>query len=274
WHYSNTFTAVPFGLPFPPARRTPKPGIPRTQTAIVVGNQDDEIAVDKYGRGKVQFFWDREGDSDLGSSCWIRVAQAWAGKRWGASFWPRVGQEVVVSFLEGDPDQPLIVGSVYNAEQMPPYLGNGLDPKHPDDMQLSGIKTCSTPGGHGFNELRFDDTKGKEQVFLRSQGALDVRALGSQRTSVGGSCHLSVGGEAREKVGGSKQVEVGDLLQLLSENYRQRVKGDCLVACDKHMAVLSGDLLELAAVSRLLLGSKTLIKLKAGPSSITLTPEG
>src|SRR5262249_53687904 len=145
WHYSNTFTAVPFGLPFRPARRTPKPVIHGTQTAIVVGKKDDEIAVDKYRRGKVQFFWDRQGASDRGSSWWVRVAQAWAGKRWGASFWPRVGQEVVVSFLEGDPDRPLIVGSVYNAEQMPPYLGNGPDPKHPDDKKLSGIKACSTP---------------------------------------------------------------------------------------------------------------------------------
>src|SRR5439155_5175048 len=169
--YRNTFTCIPAGVPFRPPRVTPKPIIPGPQTAVVVGPPGEEIFTDKYGRVKVQFHWDREGKNNVDSSCWIRVAQPWAGKRWGASFWPRIGQEVVVDFLEGDPDQPIITGSVYNADQMPPYLGDGPDGKHRHDPKLSGIKTCSTSGGNGFNEIRFDDTKGKEQLFLRAENA-------------------------------------------------------------------------------------------------------
>jgi len=123
---------------------------------VVVGPADEEIFTDKYGRVKVQFPWDRQGKNDPDSSCWIRVGQIWAGKRWGASFWPRVGQEVIVAFEEGDPDQPVIVGSVYNADQMPPYLGDGPDPRHKKDNKVSGIKSNTTPGGQGYNEIRFD----------------------------------------------------------------------------------------------------------------------
>src|SRR5262249_52738901 len=142
-----------------------------------------------YGRVKVQFFWDRRDPKrfPLPDSGWVRVAQVWAGKRWGASFWPRIGQEVVVAFEEGDPDKPIILGSVYNAEQMPPYLGGGPDPRHRNDNKVSGIKTNTTPGGQGYNELRFDDTKGKEQLFLHAQRNLDVHVGGSSMTTVGGS---------------------------------------------------------------------------------------
>ncbi|MGB9178284.1 MAG: type VI secretion system tip protein TssI/VgrG, partial [Pyrinomonadaceae bacterium] len=113
--YQNSFTCIPLALPFRPARITPKPVVQGTQTAVVVGPAGEEIFTDKYGRVKVQFHWDREGKNDADSSCWVRVGQFWAGKRWGAFFWPRIGQEVIVDYLEGDPDQPIIVGSVYNA---------------------------------------------------------------------------------------------------------------------------------------------------------------
>src|SRR5262249_2029841 len=117
----NTFTCIPLDqrLPFRPARITPKPCIPGTQTAFVVGLDSGEICADEYGRVKVQFHWDREGKRNLDSSCWIRVATPWAGKQWGFQFLPRVGQEVVVAFEEGDPDKPIIVGSVYNYTHMP-----------------------------------------------------------------------------------------------------------------------------------------------------------
>jgi type VI secretion system secreted protein VgrG len=173
--YYNSFSCIPLDLPFRPQRSTPRPVVPGSQTAVVVGPKGAEIFTDGYGRVKVQFHWDREGESNADSSCWIRVAQPIAGKRWGASFWPRIGQEVVVDFLEGDPDQPIIVGSVYNAEQMPPYLGSGLDSKHMDDNKVSGFKTNTTPGGQGYNELRFDDTRGKEQVFVHAERNMDVR---------------------------------------------------------------------------------------------------
>src|SRR6185369_5975679 len=120
--YDNRFTAIPFGVPYRPQRLTPVPTVKGTQTAVVVGPSGEEIYTDKYGRVKVQFHWDREGKNDADSSCWVRVATPWAGKQWGIVHIPRIGQEVVVDFLEGHPDRPLIIGSVYNADQMPPYV--------------------------------------------------------------------------------------------------------------------------------------------------------
>jgi type VI secretion system secreted protein VgrG len=210
--YSNSFTCIPLRVPFRPARVTPKPIVQGPQTAVVVGTPGEELSVDRFGRVKVQFFWDRLGKKDLDSSCWVRVAQFWAGKRWGASFWPRVGQEVIVDFLEGDPDQPVIVGSLYNAKQMPPYLGDGLDAKHANDPKVSGVKSCSTPDGEGFNEIRFDDTKGKEQLFLRAEKTMDVHVNGSQQVSVGGDRNLTVGGSCVQKAKNKYTVVTGDVI--------------------------------------------------------------
>jgi type VI secretion system secreted protein VgrG len=210
--YSNTFTLQPAGVPFRPQRTTLKPTVAGTQTAVVVGPKGEEIFTDRYGRVKCQFHWDRDGKNDADSSCWVRVAQFWAGKRWGASFWPRIGQEVIVDFLEGDPDQPVIIGSLYNADQMPPYLGGGPDKKHPNDNKLCGVKSSTTPGGDGFNEWRFDDTKNKEQVFIHAERNYDQRVKASSMTSIGGSAHLTVGGEKDgKKTGDIKQRVFNDL---------------------------------------------------------------
>ncbi len=162
--YSNTFTCIPDTVPFHGARLTPKPIVPGLQTAVVVGPAGEEIYTDKYGRVKVQFFWDRKGKKDENSSCWIRVAQNWAGKNWGIIFNPRIGQEVVVEFLEGDPDRPLITGRVYNGEQMPPY-------DLPTNQTQSVIKTRSTKNGgtENFNELRFEDKKDKEEIYFHAE---------------------------------------------------------------------------------------------------------
>jgi type VI secretion system secreted protein VgrG len=191
--YHCTFTAIKAADQFRPARVTPKPSMQGVQTAVVTGPKGEEIYTDKYGRVKVQFFWDREGKKDENTTCFIRVAEPWAGKRWGSIFTPRIGQEVVVSFLEGDPDQPLIIGSVYNGDQMPPYLGEGRDEKHKHDPKVSGVKSCSTKGGQGYNELRFDDNKGKEQIFIHAEKDLDTLVRNDTRTDVGGSTNLTVG---------------------------------------------------------------------------------
>jgi type VI secretion system secreted protein VgrG len=162
--YDNTFRCIPASVLFRPERVTPKPFVHGPQTAVVVGPSGEEIYVDKYGRVKVQFFWDRVGKKDENSSCWIRVAQHWAGKNWGIVFHPRIGQEVVVDFLEGDPDRPLITGRVYNAALMPPY-------DLPANMTQSGVKTRSSKGGGtaNFNELRFEDKKGSEDIFFHAE---------------------------------------------------------------------------------------------------------
>jgi type VI secretion system secreted protein VgrG len=262
--YSNGFTCVPQSSPYRPTRVTPRPVIQGPQTAVVVGPKGEEIFTDKFGRVKVQFHWDREGKKDENSSCFVRVAQPVAGKRWGASFWPRIGQEVVVEFLEGDPEQPIIVGTVYNGEQMPPYLGDGLDPKHKNDNKLSGFKSNSTLGGKGYNELRFDDTAGKEQVFLHAQRNMDTRVLNDAMETVLANRHLTVGSEANGKKAGDQVEEVlqdkhlhvhrnqvehvagnmqlligggegdnGTLEVVLKKDRKERIEGDCHIQVRK-----------------------------------------
>ncbi len=162
--YENRFEAIPLSVNLRPPRITPKPLISGSQTAVVVGPMGEEIYVDKYGRVKVQFFWDRDGKKDENSSCWVRVSQIWAGKMWGWITIPRVGQEVVVDFLEGDPDRPLIVGRIYNAEQMPPYT-------LPDNSTQSGIRSRSSKGGgsSNFNEICIEDKQGNELITVHAE---------------------------------------------------------------------------------------------------------
>jgi type VI secretion system secreted protein VgrG len=176
--YSNSFEAIPADVPFRPARITPRPVIPGTQTALVVGKSGEEIWTDKYGRIKVQFHWDQKGKNDENSSCWIRLAQGWAGKAWGAMFLPRIGQEVVVTFLEGDPDRPLITGSVYNAEQTVPYA-------LPGEQTKSTIKSNTSKDGGGFNEIRFEDKKDSEEIFMQAQKDMNVGVKNDETVNVG-----------------------------------------------------------------------------------------
>ena len=173
--YSNDFSCTPRDVPFCPPRTTPKPKITGSQTAIVVGPSGQEIYTDKYGRVKVQFHWDRLGKRDEHSSCWIRVSQSWAGKGWGGMFIPRIGQEVIVEFLEGDPDRPIIIGRVYHAQNVVPYT-------LPDDKTKSTIKSESSPGGGGFNELRFEDKKSSEEVYIHAQKDYNI-VVENDRTS-------------------------------------------------------------------------------------------
>ncbi len=167
--YENSFECIPTTLPFKPAQTTPRPTVEGTQTAVVVGNPGDGIFTDKYSRVKVQLPWDRQGQHDANSSCWARVGTLWAGKQWGMIHIPRVGQEVIVAFEEGDADRPIIVGSVYNAEQMPPY-------ELPANMTQSGIKSRSSKGGTpaNFNEIRLEDKKGSEQLFIHAEKNQDI----------------------------------------------------------------------------------------------------
>lgn len=160
--YANSFEAIPADVPFRPACLTPKPRIFGTQTAFVTGKSGEEIWPDNYGRVKVQFHWDQEGSHDENSSCWIRVAQVWAGKTWGTLFTPRIGTEVVVSFVNGDPDRPLIVGTVYNADRTVPY-------SLPDNKTRSTIKTWSSKSGTAGNEIRFEDAVNEEELYIHAQ---------------------------------------------------------------------------------------------------------
>lgn len=176
-HYANSFLAFPSSASFRPSRVTPKPRIYGTQTAIVTGKSGEEIWTDQYGRIKVQFHWDQLGQNDENSSCWIRVAQGWAGKNWGAMFLPRIGQEVVVSFLDGDPDRPLVTGAVYNGQQPVPYT-------LPDEQTKSTVKSSSSKGGSGFNEIRFEDKAGSEELYLHAQKDMKIDVLNDQTTTI------------------------------------------------------------------------------------------
>jgi type VI secretion system secreted protein VgrG len=175
--YRNRFEAFPATIDYRPARTTPRPVMP-TQTATVVGKAGEELWTDQYGRVKVQFHWDRDGKNDENSSCWVRVAQPWASKRFGAQFMPRIGDEVVITFVDADPDRPLITGSVYNGANQPPYT-------LPDNQTQSGIKTSSSKGNAGFNELRFEDKQDNEEIFVQAQKDLNVKVLNDAAWTIG-----------------------------------------------------------------------------------------
>jgi len=208
--YSNTFEAIPSDVPFRPIRMTPKPSVQGCQTALVVGPAGEEIYTDKYGRVKVQFHWDRLGKKNENSSCWIRVSYPWAGKAWGGIHIPRIGQEVIVDFLEGDPDQPIIVGRVYNAERMPPW-------DLPGKKVISGFKSDSTKGSGGYNEISMDDTKGTELINIHAQYDQhkkvehdEVVSIGHDRTeSVGNNETITIGVNRTEKVGNNESITIG-----------------------------------------------------------------
>ena len=199
--YRNSFSCIPFDVPFRPQRNTRRPVVEGVQTAIVVGPKGEEIYTDEHGRVKVQFHWDREGKRDENSSCWIRVSQNWAGTGWGAMIIPRIGHEVIVDFEEGDPDRPLITGRVYHGVNKPPY-------KLPDEKTKSTIKTNSSKGGEGFNEIRFEDKKGEEQIFIHAEKNQDNRVKEDSLEWVGKDRHLIIKSEQLELVESNKHLTV------------------------------------------------------------------
>jgi type VI secretion system secreted protein VgrG len=199
--YRCSFVAMSSKQQFRPRRATAKPFVQGPQTAVVVGPGGDEIYTDKYGRVKVQFHWDRYGKKDQNSSCWIRVSHPWAGKSWGAVSTPRIGQEVIVDFLEGDPDQPIITGRVYNAENQPPF-------GFPAGAVLSGVKS-NTHKGSGNNELSMDDTAGKERVFIHGQYNMDT-VIEHDQTSTIHNCRTDrVDIDDSESIGKNQKWDVG-----------------------------------------------------------------
>ena len=220
--YSNQFRCIPSSVAYRPPRLTPKPFVQGPQTAVVVGKSGEEIWVDKYGRVIVQFYWDRLGQKNEQSSCWVRVSQPWAGKNWGAIWTPRVGQEVIVSFLEGDPDRPLITGRVYNAEQIVPY-------ELPNHQTVSTFKSRSSKGGgsDNYNEIRFEKQKGLEQIFINAEKDMDLRVENDSRECVGANRSLIVQTDQKERVQGDKHGQVkGNHLEKIDGDMSLKVGGD------------------------------------------------
>lgn len=253
FEYSNAFTCIPLALPFRPPRGTPKPVVPGPQTAVVVGPPGEEIYPDKYGRVKVQFHWDREGKADAGSSCWIRVSQSHAGKGWGSIFIPRVGQEVLVAFEEGDPDQPVIVGSLYNAQEMPPY-------SLPEEKTKTVLfKSNSSKGGQGHNEIRFEDSAGDEQIYIHGEKNLDVRIKDAVREWIGGNQDRIVKGTQNEEV---------------KENWYQKTGMSIVIESGLELTIKSsGGFIKIDPTGVTIMGTMVLINSGGVPGFILKPPE-
>ncbi|HEX5748765.1 MAG TPA: type VI secretion system tip protein TssI/VgrG [Archangium sp.] len=199
--YRNEFRCMPSDVPFRPRRSTPRPVISGIQTATVTGIPGEEIHPDEHGRIKVQFHWDREGGKDDKSSCWIRPGQVWGGPAWGGLFLPRVGQEVVIRFFEGDPDRPLITGAVYNGQNPTPY-------SLPDEKTRSTLRTSSSPNSDGFNELRFEDAAGEEQVFFHAQKDDDLHTRNDKTQEIRANEALLVKKDRQRTIEGNQTLSV------------------------------------------------------------------
>jgi len=292
--YRCSFIAVPDDTPYRPPAHTSRPIVQGSQTALVVGPTGEEIHVDKYGRVKVQFYWDRDGKKNEHSSCWVRVSTAWAGKKWGAIHIPRIGQEVIVDFLEGDPDLPIITGRVWNAEQMPPY-------ELPKNQTQSGIKSRSSKGGgtEDFNEIRMEDLKGKELLYIHAQKDKQVMVendrteevgnnetivvrndrtetvennetieiKGNRKETVKGNETITVNGKRTEKVDGKESIKIG------SKRAREVGSSETLkVSTKRSTKIGTSDMHKVG--TKLTIKAGTEITLKVGPNSIKIDNSG
>jgi type VI secretion system secreted protein VgrG len=282
--FHASFAALQSRQQFRPARTTPRPTVKGTQTAMVVGPAGEEIWCDAYGRVKVHFHWDRHGGQDENASCWIRVAQNLAGNRWGMVFIPRIGQEVIVDFLEGDPDRPIIVGAVYNGLEMPPY------PLAEHKTRTVLFKSNSTPGSNGFNEIRIEDKSGEEQLFIHGEKDLDVRIKHDRREWIGRDRHLVVKRDRVEEVERDEHVVVHrDLAEEIRRDHHLTITGKQAISITgSHSLQVTGDVIEQFGASHseqvtmnyslrgmnVVLEGLTGLTIRVGASFITLTPAG
>ena len=233
-NYSCSVSAMDAEEAFRSPPLTPKPLIRGPQTAIVVGPSGEEIYTDEYGRVKVQFHWDRYSKADENSSCWIRVSQYWAGKKWGTMHIPRIGQEVIVEHLEGDPDQPIITGRVYNGREKVPY-------ELPGEKTKSTLKSNSSKGGDGWNELRFEDKKDSEQIFIHAQKNMDERVLNDSKEWIGHDRHLIVKKKQYELVEEDKHLHVkGNHHEKIDKDMHLHVVGNENIKVDQNISRQAG----------------------------------
>jgi len=266
--YRNHFTATPWDIPFRPALNHPKPKVLGSQTAVVTGPAGEEIHCDEYGRVRVQFHWDREGQADDKTSCWLRVSSSWAGDRYGGIAIPRVGMEVLVTFLEGDPDQPLVTGCLYHKEHQVPY-------DLPANKTRTVFKTLSSPGGGGYNELRIEDRKGAEQIYLHAQRDWDENIEHDQKIRVGHERHDT--------------VEANSYSEFRAEEHRTthadrkteiRANDHLTVGNTQHLKIGTGQFIEAGNEIHLSSGLKVVLEagseltFKAGGSFIKLDASG
>lgn len=284
--YRNDFAAIKSDITYKSQQNTEKPNIPGPQTGIVVGTSGDEIYLDKFGRIKVQFFWDRIGKDDENSSAWLRVAQQWAGKGWGTHFWPRMSDEVIISFLDGDPDHPIVVGSVYNGVNMPPYA-------LPDNGTRSGILTRSSKGGSASNanELRFEDKMGSEQIYLHAEKDMDqsiennsniyvgknenIHVKADQLIAVDGNKNETIGGVHKEQIGAASNRSVGaDFNEQITGNYSLQTGQNQYNTVGQVYVVDSGQEVHIKGGMKVVIESSMALCLTGAGGFISIDPSG
>ncbi|WP_417698078.1 type VI secretion system tip protein TssI/VgrG [Pseudomonas sp.] len=241
--FESSLTCIVAQQSYRPLPITHRPIVKGPQTALVVGPKGEEIWTDQFGRVKVHFYWDRHDQSNENSSCWIRVSQSWAGKNWGSMQIPRIGQEVIVSFLEGDPDRPIITGRVYNAEQTVPY-------DLPANATQSGMKSRSSKGGTpaNFNEIRMEDKKGAEQLYIHAERNQDIVVEVDESHSVGHDRNKSIGHNETVTIGNNRLriVKQEDILSVglrktdsISQSYVIEVGENLRLVCGESILELN-----------------------------------
>ncbi|AVO53315.1 type VI secretion system tip protein TssI/VgrG [Ectopseudomonas mendocina] len=266
--YRNRFTATPWDVPYRPSLAHPKPRILGSQSAVVTGPAGEEIHCDQYGRVKVQFFWDREGQADEKTSCWLRVSSSWAGDRYGAITIPRIGMEVLVTFLEGDPDQPLVTGCLYHAEHVVPY-------ELPANKTRSVFKTLSSPGGGGYNELRIEDRKGVEQIYVHAQRDWDENIEHDQKIRVGNERHDTVEANAYSHFKAEEhRTTHGDRKTEIKANDHVTVGDSQHIKLGNGQFIKAGQEIHLSSGLKVVLEAGSELTLKGGGSFIKLDGGG
>lgn len=281
--YLNDFVCIPDNVHYRPPFTRQKPCMQGPQSATVVGPKGEEIYIDEYGRIKIQFHWDREGNNTENSSCFIRVMQPWAGTGWGTSFIPRIGMEVVVNFFDGDPDRPIVTGSVYNGDNKPPFASK----------TQSGIKTRSSKGGNNnnFNEFRFDDDKGSEQIYLHAEKDLDTRVENNEtlkvdvnrtktvgndeNSNIGNDRNKTVSKNQSESIGENKTIDVGsNHSETIAKDKALDIGADHTESIGKNMSISIGENLSENAGKKIDINAGDQIILKTGAASITMKSNG
>lgn len=278
--YSNQFVAFPSSMQFRPPMATPRPIIPGVQTAIVTGKSGEEIWTDQYGRIKLKFHWDQSSAQDDTSSCWVRVAQGWAGQQWGSIYLPRVGQEVVVQFLDGNPDRPMVTGCVYNGQQTVPYA-------LPANQTRSTVKSSSSKGNSGYNELCFEDKAGSEEIYLQAQKDLNITVLNDQTSTItnnrtttvsqkNDSLTVSQGnrsiavsqGNETHTVGGKRDVTVtGNESHTNQAKFTQTVTGDFALSVTGNLTISVDGSVSIKSVGAMSLESDATMSSKANATN-------
>ncbi|MFT6987543.1 MAG: type VI secretion system secreted protein VgrG, partial [Psychromonas sp.] len=296
--YSNTFTFMPLANMYRPPMVYQRPVMHGPQSALVTGPSGEEIYIDEFGRIKVQFMWDKEGKKDENSSCFIRVMQSFAGNGWGSSFIPRIGHEVIVTFLDGDPDRPIVTGSVYNGNNKPPY----------DSKTQNGIKTHSTKGGSSdnYNEIRFEDKKSSEQLYIQAEKDLDTYIKNNEtltvdkdrtktvkhdeNSTIENDRNKTVTKNQTESIGENKTIDVGknhtesigkDVDITIGENHTESIGKNMTITVDKDLQeTVNGKYTE-AVTKEYGLKAKTItmqadkeIVLKTGSAQIVMKSNG